>query len=119
MMDFRVRWATRLLAAAALTFALGAAEARASIIFSLSGVTFDDGTSATGSFTASNDLKTLLDYHITTQDGTNVSGFDYTPASSTNSSTSLPFILVLNVAPERVIELTFDGLTAAGAPIKI
>jgi len=108
----------RLLAAAALALALGAVQARADHVFTLSGVTFDDGGTATGMFTTSDDLKSLVSYDITTSGGT-LAGFDYTTATTTSFS-SLPTILVLETAgPDHLIELTFTGLTAAGAPIKI
>src|SRR4051794_33716196 len=83
----------RLLAAAALALALGAVQARADHVFTLSGVTFDDGGTATGMFTTSDDLKSLVSYDITTSGGT-LAGFDYTTATTTSFS-SLPTILVL------------------------
>ena len=50
----------RLLAAAVLALAIGAVEARANHVFPLSSVTFDDGTSATGTFTTNDGLNSLL-----------------------------------------------------------
>ena len=110
----------RLVAAAALVLALGAVEARADHVFTLSGVTFDDGGTATGTFTTNDALTSLVSFDITTSPGTNI-GFEYTPATAGSSSTSLPFILVLDTPPalDNIIELTFTGLTAAGAPITI
>ena len=106
----------RLLAAAALTLALGAVEARANHVFTLSGVTFDDGTSATGMFTTNNGLSSLVDFDITTTTGA-ITGFHYTPATAGSGSTSLPGIIVLEPASlDHIIQLTFNGgLQLAGA----
>jgi hypothetical protein len=113
---------TRLLAAAALALALGAAEVRASQVFNLSGVSFSDGGTATGTFTANDALTALLDFNITTSPGTGI-GFHYTsfaPATANGSSTSLPFILVLSTPTlDNILQLTFTGLSAAGAPITL
>jgi hypothetical protein len=110
----------RLLTVAAMALALGAVEARADHVFDLSNVTFDDGTLATGNFTTSNDLTTLVTFDITTVNGT-IAGFEYTPATAGSGSTSLPGIIVLEPASlDHIIELTFnDGLTLTGAPILI
>jgi hypothetical protein len=109
----------RLLAAAALALALGAVEARADHIFTLSGVTFDDGTQATGMFTTNDALTGLVSFDITTVDGS-ILGFHYTPATAGSSSSSLPSIIVLEPSDlSHIIQLTFTGLTVAGAPIKI
>jgi hypothetical protein len=111
----------RSLAAAGLTaLAIGAAEARADVVFTLSGVTFDDGTQITGSFTTDDALNSLLDFDLTSADGV-ITGFDYDPGSAGSSSTSLPAIIVLSTASlDRILQLTFDGgLTAAGASILI
>jgi hypothetical protein len=110
----------RLVAAAALVLALGAVEARADHVFTLSGVTFDDGGTATGTFTTNDALSSLVSFDIITSPGTNI-GFEYTPATSDSSSTSLPFILVLNTPPalDNILELTFTNLTVAGSLITI
>ena len=109
-----------LLVAAALTLVLGAVEARADHVFLLSGVTFDDGTSATGMFTTNDSLDSLVSFNITTTTGA-IAGFNYTPATAGSGSTSLPGIIVLEPASlDHIIELTFDGgLQLAGAPILI
>ena len=108
----------RLLAAAALALALGAVEARADHVFTLSGVTFDDGGTATGTFTTNDTLSSLVNYDITTSGGT-LTGFEYTPGATTSFS-SLPAILVLETASlDHLIQLTFTGLTVTGAPITI
>jgi hypothetical protein len=124
MRDLRTGWmagpGARLLAVAALALGLGAAEARADHIFSLSGVTFDDGTSATGMFTTNDALTSLVSFDITTTDGA-ITGFHYTPGTAGSGPTSLPTIIVLEPASlDHIIQLTFNGgLTTAGAPILI
>jgi hypothetical protein len=122
MKDLRMggmaRSGARLLSAAALALALSAVEARADHIFTLSGVTFDDGGTASGTFTTNDTLNSLVNYDITTAGGT-LTGFDYTPATTTSLS-SLPAILVLETGSlDHLIQLTFSGLTVAGAPITI
>jgi hypothetical protein len=111
----------RLLSLCALAFALalGMVEARADHVFTLSGVAFDDGTLATGTFSTNDAVTSLVNWDITTVDGA-IPGFHYTPGTSDSSSTSLPFILVLNTPPalDHILELTFaGGLTPGGAPI--
>jgi hypothetical protein len=111
----------RLVAAAALVLALGAAQARADHVFTLSGVTFDDGGTATGTFTTDSALSNLVTYDITTSGGT-LAGFEYTPATTISSSTSLPGILVFSTASlDHLIEITFisPGLTTTGASILV
>jgi PEP-CTERM motif len=110
---------TRLLVATALVLSLGVVEARADHVFTLSGVTFDDGGTATGTFTTDNTLTNLVSYDITTSGGT-LTGFDYTPATTSGGFSSLPTIIVLETASlDHLIQLTFTGLTVAGAPITI
>jgi len=113
----------RFLATACLlvvAFSLGAAEASADLIFTLSGLTFDDGTSATGTFTTNDSITGLVGWDITTDNGA-INGFHYTPGDSDGlTSTSLPSILVLNTPPgnDHILQLTFvGGLTAAGAMV--
>src|SRR4051812_18393853 len=108
------------MAVAALALALGAAEARADHIFTLSGVLFDDGTSATGTFTTNDALTNLVGFDITTTTGP-IAGFEYPPATAGSGPTSLPTIIVLEPADlSHIIQLTFNGgLTLAGAPILI
>ena len=55
----------RFLAAAALALAVGAVDARADIVFELSGVTFSDGATATGTFTTDSGITSLLNFDIT------------------------------------------------------
>src|SRR4051812_4945485 len=90
---------------------LGAADASADLVFTLAGVTFSDGSTATGTFTANDALDTLVDFDITTTDGA-ITGFDYTPLTAGSSSSSLPSILVLEPANlDHLLQLTFTGLT--------
>ena len=121
MRSLRLGWIAgsrgRLVAAAALVLTLGAVEARADQTFTLSGVTFDDGGTATGTFTTNNDLNSLVSYDITTSGGT-VTGFEYTTAN-TGSFSSLPGILVVETSlQEHLLQLTFTGLNVVG-PIVI
>src|SRR4051812_33577931 len=60
---------TRFLPIAALALTLGAVEAKADHVFTLSGVKFDDGTSATGLFTTNDALNSLVNFDITTTAG--------------------------------------------------
>ena len=109
---------TSLLMATALVLSLGVVDARADHVFTLSGVAFDDGGTATGTFTTDNSLTNLVSYDITTSGGT-LAGFDYTPATTVSFS-SVPFILVLETTSlDHLIQLTFTDLTVAGSPITI
>jgi hypothetical protein len=112
-------WA-RFLGAAVMALAAGVVDARADIVYDLSGVTFSDGTTATGTFTTNDAITSLLSYDITTTTGA-IAGFEYTPATAGSSSTSLPGIIVLEPADlSHIIQLTFDGdLKAAGASILV
>ena len=108
----------RFLAVAALALSLGTVE-RGDHVFTLSGVSFDDErVKATGTFTTDDTLSSLVNYDITTSGGT-LTGFKYTHRSTTSFS-SLPAILVLETASlDHLIQLTFTGLSATGAPITI
>jgi hypothetical protein len=110
----------RILSCVGLLFLLAAGPASANVIFTFSGVTFDDGGTLTGTFTTNDALDTLIDFDITTS-GAN--GFHYTSGTSDGiTSTSLPFILVANTPPlfDNIIQITFSGgLTPTGAPITI
>lgn len=105
----------------ALMLCLTAGKALADINYTFSGVTFSDGGTLTGTFTTNNAINSLLNYNVTTSPGTGGLGFTYTPATSSSSSTSLPFILVLNTPPglENILQVTFTNLTALGSPITI
>jgi len=118
-MNREMRGRARFLTAAIAALALGAAEARADQLFTLSGVVFNDGTAITGTFTTNDALNALLDFDLTTVDGA-VTGLHYVPGTVDDSSTSLPAIIVLSTAsPFRSFQLTLDGLTTAGAPVLI
>jgi PEP-CTERM motif len=112
------RSGARLLAAAALTLVLGAVEARADIVFTLSGVTFDDGATATGTFTTNDSITSVLDWDITTSAGA-LPGFQFNKTNAPVNFSALPTILVLEDAnPDHILQLGFiGGLTAAGALI--
>jgi len=106
---------------AGLALSLGAREASANIMYTFSGVTFDDGGTLTGTFLTNDTFNNLLDFDITTSPATNL-GFHYTPATFDDSSTSLPAVIVLNNPPtlDEILQVTFSGgLTAAGASITI
>jgi len=116
---------TRLLSVVSLlglTLTLWAGQASANIVYSFSGVTFNDGATLTGTFTTNDSFNALLNFNITTSAGT-IPGFTFTPATSDGTtSTSLPFILVANTpltSFENVLQVTFNNLTAAGAQIKL
>ena len=116
---------TRLLSVVSLlglTLTLWAGQASANIVYSFSGVTFNDGATLTGTFTTNDSFNALLNFDITTSAGT-IPGFHFTPGTSDGTtSTSLPFILVANTpltSFENVLQVTFNNLTAAGAQIKL
>jgi len=103
----------------ALTLFLWNGNASANIVYSFSGVTFDDGGTLTGTFTTNDTINSLVDFNITTSPGTGI-GFHYTPATVGSSSTSLPAILVFSTPSlDNILQVTFTGLTASGAPITI
>lgn len=115
---------TRLLSVVSLlglTLTLWAGQASANIVYSFSGVTFNDGATLTGTFTTNDSFNALLNFNITTSAGT-IPGFTFTPGTSDGTtSTSLPFILVANTPSsfENILQVTFNNLTAAGAQIKL
>jgi hypothetical protein len=115
----RILHIRRLLASAALVLSLGAVEARADQVFTLSGVTFDDGGTATGTLTTNDALTSLVGFDITTSPGTSI-GFHYTPATAGDPSTALPFIVVLSTSSlDNILELTLTNLTVTGSPITL
>jgi hypothetical protein len=98
---------------------LAAGQASANIEYKFSGVTFSDGGTLSGTFTTNDAMSSLINFDITTSPGTDI-GFHYTPTTVGSSSTSLPFILVFSdPALDNILQVTFNGLSAAGAPIKI
>jgi len=110
----------RLLAAVAMVLSLAANPASANIDFTLSGATLSDGGTLSGTFTTNDALNALLDYDFTTAGGA-LPGFEYTPITAPVNLSSLPFIIVVeDVVPNNILEITFSGgLTATGAPILI
>jgi hypothetical protein len=109
----------RLISAVGLVLFLAAGQASANIIYTFSGVTFDDGGNLAGTFTTDDAITALLDFNITTSAGAGI-GFNYTTATAAFGSTSLPFILVLTAPLGDILQVTFSGtLTALGAPITI
>jgi len=104
-----------------LALSLLVSEASANILYTFSGATFSDGGTLTGTFTTNDADTALLGFDVTTTQGTSLPGFHYTSGSANSSSTSLPFILVLNTPPadNDILQVTFSNLTAAGSPITI
>ena len=104
------------LAAAFSFFAIGhSQEAKADVVYVLSGVTFDDGGTATGSFTI-NTSGYLESYNITTTLGSTISGYSYTsPAPNAgqivpNSPPASGILVFPNVDPyEAQLELKFQN----------
>lgn len=107
----------RAFAVGALASVLAALPAQATpITWNLSNVTFDDGTSATGSFTIDWNNKTWTSYNIATQDG-RLPAFDYTPDNSAMYFTSFGpnSFAIADSAISRYITFSFDqALTTAG-----
>jgi len=110
----------RLLSLVGVVFLFAAGPASANIIYTFSGVTFSDGGTLTGTFTTDDTIHTLIDYDITTSPASGI-GFHYTPLNTISTSTSLPFIIVVETAAlDNILEITFNGgLTATGAFIKL
>ena len=108
----------RLLMLVGMVLFLTAGQASANIIYTFSGVTFNDGGTLAGTFTSNDAITALIDFNITTSAGVGI-GFHYTAATAASGSTSLPFILVLTAPLGDVLQVTFSGLTALGAPILI
>jgi len=108
-----------------LALGLTAGQALANITYTFSGATFAGGGTLTGTFTTNDSFNSLLTYNITTSAALpNFPGFNYTPANSVSTATSLPFILVLDAptlaSPTDILEVTFTGgLTATGAAITV
>ena len=112
----------RLLSLVGVVLFLATGQASANIVYTFSGVTFDDGGTLTGTFTTDDAITALVDFDITTSPGAGGLGFTYTPLTAASGSTSLPFILVLSTpALDEILQVTFvgSGLTATGAPIMI
>ena len=110
----------RLLLSLAAVLWLAAGQASANIIYTFSGLAFDDGGSLTGTFETDDTISTLLDFDLTTSGGAAV-GFHYTPGTATSGSTSLPSIIVLSTPTlDHLLQITFSGgLGSLGGPILI
>jgi hypothetical protein len=111
----------RLLSLVGVVLFLATGQASANIVYTFSGVTFDDGGTLTGTFTTNDAITALVDFDITTSPGAGGLGFTYTPLTAASGSTSLPFIIVLSTPTlDEILQVTFNGgLTATGAPITI
>jgi hypothetical protein len=111
---------TRFLAAVALALALGTGEASANHIYQLSGVTFDDGGTATGTFTTDDGITAFLAWDITTSTVGGHVGFEFTNFTSSSNNDGMPnSILILgNASSVNELVLTFTGgLIATGATL--
>jgi hypothetical protein len=100
------KWAV---AIAALLAAGG--EARADLVFTLEGVTFSDGGTATGTITTNgsgSDFGSVISYDITTSAVGSFAGFRYTAANSLNLSTVPAHPLLATGLPIRLFLLGFD-----------
>ena len=110
----------RLLSLIGVVLFLAAGQASANIVYTFSGVTFDDGGTLTGTFTTNDTFNSAARFrHHDIARGR--ARLHLHPLTAGSSSTSLPFIIVLSSAtPEEILQVTFaGGLTATGAPILI
>jgi hypothetical protein len=115
-------WKSTFFAAAiAVTLAVGALPAKASIIdWTLENVTFDDGGSASGTFSTDSTTGGVIDFDITTTAGTTLGGAVYDASTSilyaNNYFTPNSFVLATNngnLSP--YLELAFvNALTGPG-----
>lgn len=85
------------------------------ITWTLNGVTFSDGTSATGSFTIESDSKTWYAFDIVTQDG-QLPAFEYTPGTSYFAWPGYGPNSFLLITPDSSRYLTFAFEQALSAP---
>jgi hypothetical protein len=114
----------RSLGIAALLFtaqaiALGGREASANVIYDLSGVTFSNGGTATGTFTTNDAITALLTYDITTSMVGGFPGFEYTPTTAPDVTNGLPtgFSLSDSSSTHNLVLAFSGGLTATGATL--
>ena len=100
-----------LLAVAALALSLGTVEGRVNHVFTLSGVSFDDGGDGHRDVHHRQHPQHLGQLRHHDLWGGTLTGFDYTPAiAGTTSFSSLPAILVLETSSlDHLIQLTFNG----------
>jgi hypothetical protein len=116
------RW-IGLMTGAALTLATGTAQA-IPITWALSGVTFSDGGTASGSFRYDADTDTMLDVMITTTAGTARSGTSYTqPFNGLGVNDDISTFLdslAADLTGATIMQLAYaDPLTNAGGTIVI
>jgi hypothetical protein len=107
-----------------VVFAMGAANADIVNTWYLNGVTFTDGTTATGSFDWDATTSTASNWNITTQNGfaengVSMSGFNYTPGDSIGNAYNNTFgpnsiLFVKNGVTQYISFQTFGPLTDAG-----
>lgn len=112
-----------ILVSATCTAALFFSSANAATIqWSLSGVTFDDGGTASGTFSTDSVSGNLLSYNLTTSAGSTLPGFNYNASNSSiygNNVFSVNSFLLTNNSPFAIpyLNLSFQNslTTAAGA----
>lgn len=80
---------------ACLCLVFASPAARADLIFTLNDVVFDDSATATGTFTI-NVYGFLSDWNITTSDGLQFTGFNYTPPLNPSINNPLDTVTVFN-----------------------
>jgi len=102
-------------AAMALIAALAPAKAHANVAWTLSGVTFADGGSASGTFVTS-DTGYIQSWDITTSGGSIAETYDSSSGSVLNSSASYGFNLQSDDTTTTMILLGQNDLLAANSP---
>ena len=104
--------------------AFGAAQATPANItqWSLSGVTFQDGSTASGTFSMDSDTADLILFDITTTNGSFFNGFHYTPSNSMygKNSQGPNSIYLFYPSTYRFLSFSFEKpLTAAVSKVDI
>ena len=102
-------------AAIALIAALAPAKAHANVAWTLSGVTFADGGSASGTFVTS-DTGYIQSWDITTSGGTIAETYDSSSGSVLNGSATYSFNLQSDDTTTTMILLGQNDLLAANSP---
>jgi len=107
---------TRIIVAAALAALTVALPAKAvTLAWTLSGVTFDDGGTAIGTFTTDSTTGHLMTYSIDTTAGSTLGAFHYDPTTSFKYFNNSSSFLVVNTAITRFINFAFvNPLTSGG-----
>lgn len=107
---------TRIIVAAALAALTVALPAKAvTLAWTLSGVTFDDGGTAIGTFTTNSTNGHLMTYSIDTTAGSTLGAFHYDPTTSFIYYSVSTSFLVVNTATTRYINFGFvNPLTSGG-----